>query len=71
MSVAGYVFATVEVASKILVKYCDVDINTSATFDSLLTNVLEIENVEIEDLDTRNVAVSMTMDTIGSLVPRA
>ena len=44
----GRVFVTVKVAPEILVKSCDVEINTSATFDSLLTEVIEIENVEIE-----------------------
>ena len=47
MYAAGCVFVTAKVASKIVVNSCDVDIDTSATFDSLLTNVLKIENVEI------------------------
>ena len=60
MSATGCVFVTAKVASKILVNSCDVDIDTSATFDSLLTNVLEIENVEIENSENRNVVVFMT-----------
>ena len=53
MSAAGCVFVTVKVASKIVVNYwtstSTLVLDTSATFDSLLMNVLNIEDVVIED----------------------